>query len=236
MPDAPCRPLPVHGRYAVLRPCAFGDLDSPRRPVAALVGDSHARVLRAAVEVAAQAKGWRAVTLSQPGCVFSTESSRSPDGNPVGCRVHSEEALTWLRRHPSVHIVITAANSRGYGAAGFAAMWARVPRSVRRIYVIRDVPHMLVGTADCVTAAIRRHASRPWRDCAVPRAVALPPDPAAAAAASAPSRVRLIDLSRHFCDAARCYPVVGGVYAYKDTDHINRWFSTTLGPYLLRAL
>jgi hypothetical protein len=236
MPDAPCRPLPIHGRYAVLRPCAFGDLDSPRHPVAALVGDSHARVLRAAVEVVAQAKGWRAVTLSQPGCVFSTESSRSPDGSPFGCRVHSEEALTWLRRHPSVHIVFTAANSRGYGAAGFAAMWARVPRSVRRIYVIRDVPHMSLGTADCVTAVIRRHAHRPWRDCAVPRAVALPPDPAAEAAASAPSRVRLIDLSRHFCDAARCYPVVGGLYAYKDTDHINRWFSTTLGPYLLRSL
>jgi hypothetical protein len=235
MPDAPCRPLPVHGRYAVLRPCAFGDLDSPRHPVAALVGDSHARVLRAAVEVVAQAKGWRAVTLSQPGCVFSTESSRSPDGSPFGCRVHSEEALTWLRRHPSVHIVFTAANSRGYGAAGFAAMWARVPRSVRRIYVIRDVPHMQLATAGCVTRVIRRHA-RPWRACAVPRAVALPPDPAAEAAASAPSRVRLIDLTRRFCDAARCYPVVGGLYAYKDTDHINRWFATTLGPYLLRRL
>ena len=31
----------------------------------------------------------------------------------------------------------------------------------------------------------------------------------------------LIDLSRHFCDAARCYPVVGGLYAYKDTGHIT---------------
>jgi hypothetical protein len=70
----------------------------------------------------------------------------------------------------------------------------------------------------------------------VPRSVALPPDPAAAAAASTPSRVRLIDLTRHLCDAARCYPVVGGLYAYKDTDHINRWFSTTLGPYLLSQL
>jgi hypothetical protein len=236
MPDSPCRPLPGGRRYAVLRPCAFGDLDSPRRPAAALIGDSHARVLRAAVEVAAQAKGWRAVSLTHPGCAFSTEVSASPDGIPAGCRVHSEEALTWLRRHPSVHVVITAAlTGRGFGPAGFAAMWARVPRSVRRIYVIRDVPHVRLSTADCVTAVIRRHA-RPWRACAVPRAAALPPDPAAEAAASAPSRVRLIDLTRRFCDAARCYPVVGGLYAYKDTDHVNRMFATTLGPYLLRRL
>jgi SGNH domain (fused to AT3 domains) len=237
MPDSPCRPLPGGRRYAVMRPCAFGDLDSPRRPAAALIGDSHARVLRAAVEVVAQARGWRAVSLTHPGCAFSTEVSASPDGIPAGCRIHSDEALAWLRRHPSVHVVITAAlTGRGFGPAGFAAMWARVPRSVRRIYVIRDVPHMRLGTADCVTAVIRRHAPHPWRDCAVPRAAALPPDPAAEAAAAAPSRVRLIDLTRRFCDAARCYPVVGGVYAYKDTDHVNRWFATTLGPYLAGQL
>ncbi len=236
MPDAPCRPLGVHGRYAVLQPCAFGDLDAPRRPAAALIGDSHARVLRAAVEVVAQAKGWRAVSLTHPGCAFSTEVYASPDGIPAGCHVHGEEALTWLRRHPSVHVVFTAAlTGRGFGPAGFAAMWARVPRSVRRIYVIRDVPHMQLATADCVTAVIRRHA-RPWRACGVPRAAALPADPAAEAAASAPSRVRLIDLTRRFCDASRCYPVVGGLYAYKDTDHVNRAFGTTLGPYLLRRL
>jgi SGNH domain (fused to AT3 domains) len=232
MPDGPCRPLPAPG-YAVLRPCAFGDLAAARAPAAAVIGDSHARVLRGALEVVAQARGWRVVSLTHPGCAFSTEVSASPDGIPAGCRVHGEEALAWLRAHPSVHAVFTAdLTGRGFGPAGFAAMWARVPSSVRRIYVIRDVPHMRLSTADCVARVIRRHA-RPWRACAVPRATALPPDPAAEAGGS---RVRVIDLTRHFCDAARCYPVVGGVYAYKDADHVNRVFSTTLGPYLLRRL
>jgi hypothetical protein len=48
--------------------------------------------------------------------------------------------------------------------------------------------------------------------------------------------VHLINLTRYFCDARRCYPVVGGVYIYRDNTHINRVFSTTLGPYVLRQL
>ena len=61
------------------------------------------------------------------------------------------------------------------------------------------------------------------------------PDPAQAAA-RAGGRVRLIDLSRRFCDAGRCYPVIGGAYVYRDFNHMNPVFNSTLGPHLLRAL
>jgi hypothetical protein len=49
-------------------------------------------------------------------------------------------------------------------------------------------------------------------------------------------RVRLIDLTRLFCDRARCFPVIGGAYVYRDFNHLNRVFAATLGPYLLRAM
>jgi hypothetical protein len=48
--------------------------------------------------------------------------------------------------------------------------------------------------------------------------------------------VHLVDLSRVFCDAARCYPVIGGVYVYKDDNHLNRVFAATLGPVLLPSI
>jgi hypothetical protein len=232
LPDAPC--TPEHTRYAVLEPCDFGDLDAPRAPAAALIGDSHAAHLRAAVEVAAQARGWRAVSLTHPGCAFSVEAYPAPQPIPQRCHAHGEEALRWLRAHPSVHVVFTsAAAGRGFSAGGFAAMWRRVPASVHRIYVIRDVPRVPLATAGCVSTVIRRHA-RPAGACAVPRAPL--DDPEADAARLGRGRVRLIDLTRCFCGGRRCFPIVGNAYVYKDDNHINRVFATTLGPYLLRRL
>jgi hypothetical protein len=232
MPDAPC--APERTRYAVLEPCDFGDLDAPRAPAAALIGDSHAAHLRAAVEVVAQARGWRAVSLTHPGCAFSVEAYPAPPPIPQRCHAHGDEALRWLRAHPSVHVVFTsAAAGRGFSPGGFAAMWRAVPRSVRRIYVIRDVPRVPLWVAACVSAVIRRHA-RPNGACAVPRAPL--DDPEADAARLAGGRVRLIDLARYFCSRSRCFPVVGNAYVYKDDNHINRVFATTLGPYLLRRL
>jgi hypothetical protein len=48
--------------------------------------------------------------------------------------------------------------------------------------------------------------------------------------------VRLLDLTDFMCTATLCPPVVGGALVLKDADHLTRAFSTTLGPYLLRAL
>jgi hypothetical protein len=87
-----------------------------------------------------------------------------------------------------------------------------------------------------VEHAVARHR-RPGPACAVPRRVALKPDPAAVAAARAQSpRVQSIDLTPFMCDSRSCYPVVGGVLVHKDVGHLTRAFSTTLGPFLLRAV
>jgi hypothetical protein len=200
----------------------------------ALIGDSHSAHLRAAVDVFARALGWSAISITRPGCAFSTEAYPAPPPIPARCRRHTAEALRWLRRHPSVTTVFTSSSAgRGLSPGGFAAAWSRAPASVRRIYEIRDVPRVSYATAGCVRSVLRRHA-RSARACSVPRAGAFPFDPAAAAAAGAGRRVRLLDLSRHFCDARRCYPVIGGAYAYKDFNHLNRVFAATLGPALLR--
>ena len=53
---------------------------------------------------------------------------------------------------------------------------------------------------------------------------------------SGDDRVRLVDLSDFKCTATQCPQVVGGALVLRDTDHLTRTFSTTLGPYRLRAL
>jgi hypothetical protein len=91
------------------------------------------------------------------------------------------------------------------------------------------------ATAGCVLRTLRRGGGLA-RACSVARAGAFPADEAAQAARGGPPRVRLLDFSRFFCSAARCFPVVGGAYVYRDDNHMNPVFNATLGPYLLRAL
>ena len=235
MPDSACIPTADGKRYRAIEPCAFGDLRTADPPRVALIGDSHSAHLRAAVDVFAQALGRRAISITRPGCAFSTEAYPAPPPIPARCRLHTAEALRWLRRHPSVTTVFTSSSAgRGLSPGGFAAAWAQAPASVRHIYEIRDVPRVSYATASCVRSVMRRHA-RSAGACSVARGGAFPFDPAASAAAGAGRRVRLLDLSRIFCDARRCYPVIGGAYVYKDFNHLNRVFAATLGPALLRA-
>jgi hypothetical protein len=71
----------------------------------------------------------------------------------------------------------------------------------------------------------------------MPRPRALHADPAAFAARHARSRrIALVDLTRFFCDARSCFPVIGGALVHKDTTHMSLMYGTTLGPYLLRAI
>jgi hypothetical protein len=234
-PNANCVRERDPWRTAVFDPCTFGDRRSGT--TVALIGDSHATHWRGAVEVAARARGWRAVTIARPGCPFSVAIPASPSLGPGACAALHERTLAWLRAHPRVRTIFVsnwAQPAYGGGPAAFGAMLDRVPRSVRRIYVLRDIPATRVSTASCV-AAVRRRGGSLVRACSVPRSPFLFFD-AAAAAARGRSRVRVIDLTRFFCGATRCFPVVGGAYVYKDDNHMNAAFAATLGPYVLAAL
>ena len=234
-------------RSAVLHPCLFGVTGDDRRATIALLGDSHAVHWRAALEVVAQARRWRGVSITRAGCPFSTQVPRSPDLGPAGCvRLH-RETLAWLAAQAEIDTVFVSDWAEpatgpmgGIGAYGgsdlaFGAMLDALPRSVRHVYVLRDVPGTTPGTPGCVQAA--RDRRRPLaRVCAQPRAAVLTPDPGAAAAARRGPRVRVIDLTRFFCGPRLCYPVVGGAYVYKDDNHMNATFATSLGPFVLRAL
>jgi hypothetical protein len=193
--------------------------------------------LRSTADVAAQALGLKAISLTEAGCGLATEVY--PGWPPVDkqCRRHSEQVLRWLREHPSVHTVLLAASAaHGYTEDGLRALWSRIPRSVRRVNVVVDVPRVSYKTADCVQAVRTRHAVSDGA-CAVPRdKQALPPDPAPGAVAQSAPRVHLIDLTRYFCDSQHCFPVIGGAYVYRDTNHMNPIFAATLGPYLLQGM
>ena len=244
-PNAACRPLRPRG--AVFDPCAFGFTGAGRRGTVALVGDSHAEHWRAALEVVAQVKRWRGISITRPGCPFSVQIPSSPTLGPAACAAQHAETITWLRAHPDVRTLFVSdwaeppsgpqggIGGYGGGAASFGAMLDRLPASVRHVYVLRDIPATTLSSTTCVQRRLGAHRAI-GSACASPRAAVLTPDPGASAALARRPRARVIDLTRLFCGATRCYPVIGGVYVHKDDNHMNAVLAATLGPFVLRAL
>jgi SGNH domain (fused to AT3 domains) len=237
-PNAPCTP---HRRLGLVNPCEFGAAPAQAKATVALVGDSHAEHWRGAIEVVAQARRWRGISITHASCPFSRAAARlvSP-ALTRSCRRWNADTRRWLRHHRDVHTVITSADSAtvfaGDPLAGYRAAWRGLPASVRHVLVLRDTPRIVSPQAACVQRLLRAHRRIGYR-CAQPRAEDLPPDPAAVAARSwRGRRVRAIDLSRQMCTTRVCPAVIGGVLVRKDGTHLTRLFSTTLGPFVLRAV
>jgi peptidoglycan/LPS O-acetylase OafA/YrhL len=229
--------------------CAFGVPARKAERTVALIGDSHASHWRAALAAVAAQKRWRGLSMTHSGCPFSkaTKVLRQPALSQ--CVAWNRDVLRYLQRHREVKTVFVSEVSGGKGfypsngrgafgtaVAGYAAAWRALPRSVKQVFVIRDTPKALPGTASCVQEALGRH--RPaGAVCALSRRSALDVDPAAVAAArTRAARVQGVDLTRFICDTRRCFPVVGGALVYKDEHHLTTVFATTLGPYLQRAV
>ena len=246
-PNAPCDP---RGRTELLYPCRFGvrlaSVGTPAETIA-LVGDSHASHWRAAVEVLAEAKGRPAVSIARSRCPFIDATVVLPRADSIGCRAWNREVKAYLARHAEITTLLISeragaqfVRARGKSnfetqVAGHMALWRSLPATIRNIVVIRDTPVSSAASLLCVERAFRARREA-GRRCARARSQALHRDAAVVAARRMRSaRVHAIDLSSFFCDAQRCFPVIGGAHVYKDFDHMTTAFAQTLGPYLLRA-
>ena len=239
-PSAPCTPI----EHVSPSACAFGPPASRSLSSIALLGDSHATAMRAAVSVVADAKRWHGVSITRNNCPFTF--AKTPGKGR--CKGWAGSVRRWLKAHPEVKRVVVVANS-GSGVVaedghtlrttkinGYIAAWKSIPQSVRDIFVVRDVPHSANDTAECVSRAIAKRRNPALR-CARPREGALQTDEAAVAAERTDSeRVKLVDLSGFMCDDNVCFPVVGGALVIKDIGHLTRTFSSSLGPFLGRAI
>jgi hypothetical protein len=230
-------------RHAVTErfaPCRFG----AKRPAetVALIGDSHAQHWRSALAVLAKRRNWRVEDASVPLCMFSTATTGAEAPFDTFCPAWNQDVLDWLAANPQIRTLFVAGKTRQFvrAALGQTAYQARVEGYTERfagladrtVIVIRDDPDEKVATKDCVRRRMARRQSL-VRACGVPRRTAVTPDPAVAAARATGTAV--IDLREQFCDARRCYPVIGGALVHKDADHLTQVFSRTLGPFLDRA-
>ncbi|RKT53340.1 acyltransferase family protein [Saccharothrix australiensis] len=120
-----------------------------------------------------------------------------------------------------------------YYRDGLEPYWRQWTDAGAKVVVLGDPPlNHEVRAPDCVGTNPGNPAV-----CAVDRDRAQPADPLAEAARSTGNTgVTYVDMTDYFCDARKCYGVVGGVVVYFDANHLNREFSRTLRPVIAEAL
>ena len=122
--------------------------------------------------------------------------------------------------------------------AGYRRTWTSLPKTVKHVIHIRDNPLTFQDTFDCVQRVIAERTQPAGPACASARKGSLRYDTAVATAKLLRSpRYQYADLSKFFCDATLCYPVIGGARVFKDAfGHLTTAYSRTLGPYLRREV
>jgi hypothetical protein len=224
-----------------LRRCYWGT-GEPAKTVA-LIGDSHAEHWRRALAVVAKKNNWAFLEAYSSGCPANYGSSVVFEGRARSgdvCRTWTHKITAELQQQrPSM--VITTAYSRmnkydppGSGPQGFVDVW-RDWQKFATVVALGDIPStggrhgpqcLSIHTGDALA-------------CSTPRQVAVVDDDlrkAVRVTKSSGQPVKLVDLTRYFCDQTTCYAVVGGVPVYYDYDHMTNQFATSLAPYLQAAL
>jgi peptidoglycan/LPS O-acetylase OafA/YrhL len=222
--------------------CTYGP-DEPDARIA-LVGNSHAGHWVPALEDAIRTDRWELTTYLQSVC-YTVDRMLEIDGEGVAqnCRDTNRWAVDSVvsggydlvilsdRTHQPLAGVPAdqqaAAAQEAYRETLAAFTDAGIP-----VLVLRDTPAMPGNVPDCV-------AEHPddVDACGAPPAVALEPDPlAAAAAADTTGLVSAAEVTDVLCDDALCRPVVGGLIAYFDHGHLTATFARTLAPEVAGAV
>jgi SGNH domain (fused to AT3 domains) len=237
-PNSICNRLHVED---LVRTCWWGARAKVSETTVALIGDSHASAWRAALSPVGKKRKWRGISNTFTSCAFSKVVSLTPKSRADACRKWNDQTVAWFERHPevtTVFVVSATIPTPGFETQvkGFRDQWKRLPRTVKNIIVIRDNPRMQADTPPCIDDARQRKVPA-GPACARKRSTAMPADPPSTAARRMNSkRIHVIDLSRYFCDATLCEPVIGGVLVYKDLTHITSEYGKTLAPYLEREV
>ncbi len=228
--------------------CRFGVAQAKANRVVLLVGDSHASMFRAALEVVALRRGWAGISITHTGCAFSQAEKTLARREQTICRQWRRQTQAWIAAHPEVSAVFVAGirggeiiRARGKSryeteVEGYRRMWRALPDSVSDLVYLRDPPKASLSTLQCVEDALAA-GSDPRFACALPREKVLGPDAGVEAVRRENDpRWSTVGVNDLMCDATRCYTVIGGALVYKDGHHLTKVFAATLGPILDRRL
>jgi len=208
-----------------IRPCDYGS----RRPDAirvALVGDSHATALLAALEPQLNAVNWRVTAYTGQTCGW-LPPVLSPDC--PGLRL-IRRAL--LHDH---YAVVIATELREYtsSAADHLKAMRPVAAAGAHIVVVEDDP----SVSPASTACVARISYSPTGGCGTLVSIAYRDPDRLAQAAERIAGARVVRTRRFYCRDSYCPVTIGNVLVYRDTAaHLTASYARTLSPYLVEAI
>jgi len=230
-------------------PCQLGDPQA-RRSVA-LVGDSHARHLLPGLDAAGRRAGFRVRPFVLRSCPFSKGTVKEgPLHQTKSCERWKKQVRKALRDEKEIDTIVVSTFSpratlreEKFGPGTFekivrsyADEWKNLPKHIKRIIVIRDVPCLYREVLSCLDRFEDDEDRLRLGACSVPRSRSLFRDVQVAAAALLPKRTQVVDWTDVFCDSENCSPVVGHSIVYHDAHHLTNTFSLTLAEHLIEAV
>ena len=227
----------------LLELCSFGAPANRAERQVVSIGDSHARRWRPGLNIVALESNWRVTSIVRRGCPLNNYLTGSST-EIRSCRQWQRQLAAWLKANPTIDTLVIA-QSTGTGrnperfearVRGYEERLRLLPSTIEEVIVLRDNPRVSGNTLDCVEQAVEAgKAAGPA--CAIPRSVALKPDPLAVAAENLDqSNINVIDLTEFYCGPEVCLPVVGGVLIHSDRHHQTELWNRTLAPFVLREL
>ena len=231
--------------YDGIRTCTYGDKDADVS--IALVGNSHAGHWLPALQEVARRKHWSITTILASECTATrTKVQFDTEEKSNGCLDWGQRVLD-LTEEQDFDLVVTAersgrkavdahgADSQPFWQEGFREFLQDWVDQGQQVAVLHDTPFPAASKIN-PPACIAENDDDLTR-CSGSRATWVPDDPLFAAAGEVDSPLLArFDLTDHICGADRCDAAVGGVTAYFDGSHISATYSTTLWPYVARAL
>ena len=217
-----------------------------RSQTVALIGDSHAGALARALETVAQRTSTgRACRSRHTGCPLSKATKNLPEPARSTCVRGTRRPSSGSPATPRSDRVRLRDRRRARRGRSRARPARRPARRLRRRLerAAGSVKHIVVlarhAQVAWATPTVRREAlnhapprGSPAR-CRARRCTTTPPPSRRAGRCGRVSVARPDGLLLRL---PPCYPVIGGVLAYKDTTHLTEPYAQTLGPYLRRAV
>ncbi len=226
--------------------CVLGEPGAPT--TVALVGDSHAGMWMAAMDVLGRSAGVSVRVYVKSACPLTearrVRAAETSDARQESCERWRNEVVQRLQRDPGIRDVVTSAFASSYSwesepggeqladpaSDGFAAVWRPLLDQGKRVHVLRDTPTPLESVPSCLTAQSEGAA------CSWPRKKALKPDVQSKAAralvADGVEQISVVDLTDQFCDQRMCYGQVGGIPVFRDRSHMSQEYSRLMAPYI----
>ena len=211
---------------SAVKACHFGSTsaDAPR---VALIGDSHAYQYIEAMIRLADDNHWSLTTYLKGACPWNA----TPIGGPSvaftdSCHAWLGNLSSSLAKAPKYDAIVVGAlhdtpypgASNATISAGFEKAWTQAKGAP--IVAVVDNPDFLTDPNKCLRTSSAK-------DCTEARSDVLPKvDPLAVAASE--TGATKVDLTEKYCDATRCFSVIGGANVYRDQDHLTVTWTLTM--------